>query len=305
MTITPKTALFRKRLEAKERLIVMGAGDALTARVAEDAGFDAIWASGLCISALSGLPDSGLLTMTELVAAAEAINRMTSLPVIADCDTGFGPPDAVARTARMLETRGVAGMCIEDKVVPKHNSFREGHQLADPYEFATRLHAALVARRDPDFLVIGRTEALIAGETVQHALERAAIYAAAGASAIVIHSKSPRADDVISFARAWREQSAVPSIAIPTTYHDATAQQLFDAGIQFVIYANQALRASVQAISGTLRRIAAEGTTHNVERDLLPLDDLFELTGLKLGEGRESAYAEAIRRREVLHGAGA
>ena len=82
---------------------MMGAGDALTARVAEDAGFDAIWASGLCISALSGLPDSGLLTMTELVAAAEAINRMTSLPVIADCDTGFGAPDAVARTARMLE----------------------------------------------------------------------------------------------------------------------------------------------------------------------------------------------------------
>ncbi len=295
-----KPELLQRRLAAGERLVVLGAGDALTAQIAEATGFDAVWASGLCISALSGLPDNGALTMTELANAAEAIDRRTALPVIADCDTGFGPPAIVARTARMLELRGVAGMCIEDKVFPKRNSFREGHQLADPYEFATRLHAALSERRDPGFLVIARTEALIAGESVTEALERAEIYATAGASAIVIHSKSKSADDVLTFARTWSQRSKVPSIAIPTTYHSATADQLFAAGIQLVIYANQALRASVRAVESTIRQIAAERTAHNVEHRLLPLDSLFELTGVERDEDRESVYADAIRRRHIL-----
>jgi phosphoenolpyruvate phosphomutase len=253
-----------------------GAYDALSAVLVEKAELEVIWASSLLVSASRGLPDISLLTMTDQLEAAARMARAVSIPVLADCDTGFGSAVNVAYMVQMYEAAGLAGVCIEDKAFPKTNSFVAGGQeLLGTDEFADKIACGVAARRDPDFVIVARVEALICGAGQAEALHRARAYAAAGADAILIHSKQREPDEVIAFVEAW--DGAVPIVVVPTTYYGWTLDEMVDRRIAMAIYANHSLRAAIAAVSATLSSIRDAGSSVPVEGDIASLDDLFAL----------------------------
>lgn len=273
-----KSALLRTQLRGPSPVRAIGAHDGLTAKLAERAGFEAVWASSLELSASHGVPDASLLSMTQYLDAAEVIDAAVGLPVLADCDTGFGGPLNVAHTVRRYERRGIAGICIEDKVFPKINSFAEGAQdLVTPEEFALKIKFGKEAQQDPDFVLVARTEALICGLTVDAALHRAWVYAAAGADAVLVHSKSERPDEVLEFGARW--DLSLPLVAVPTTYNTVHEQELYDAGYRVVIYANQGLRAAINGVSAMLSELARARRGQAVEDQIATLSEVFELQG--------------------------
>jgi phosphoenolpyruvate phosphomutase len=271
-----KAQQLRHRLLQPQVIRVAGAHDALSALVAEEVGFDAVWASGLAISAARGLPDMSLLTMTDYLQAANYINDVCSLPVIADCDTGFGNTVNVAYMVRQYEAAGIAAICIEDKVFPKRNSFYQAEQVLEDAEvFARKIEIAKQTQRTEDLVVIARTEAFIAGAGVEEALRRAHRYIDAGADAILMHSKSRYPDEVLTFLSQWELRA--PVVVVPTTYYAWHVTEAAKAGVSMVIYANQALRASVHSMKHALNRGLDAGSSFPIEEDIAPMRDIFRL----------------------------
>lgn len=276
-----KVARLRGLFESSELTQVVGVNDGLSGRLAEKHGFDALWASGFAISTAHGVPDASILTMTEYLTAANTVASVTSLPVIADCDTGFGSLEIVERMVREYERAGIAAVCIEDKLFPKRNSFTDDNVLLSAEEFSAKLGVAKRAQIDPGFMLIARVESLIAGLPLDDALERAECYQAAGADAILIHSKSSSADEVIAFAREWCGRSgALPLIAVPTTYYSVTKEELEAEGFSMVIYANHAMRAAWAAIDRTFKRIRADECTAGIEEALAPVAEVLRFSGI-------------------------
>jgi phosphoenolpyruvate phosphomutase len=274
--ISNKSALFRELLAGSGVVRLAGAHNGISARLVERSGFDAIWASGLEISTSYGVPDAGILTMSELLETARTMNETVGLPIIADCDTGFGEARNVEHMIRRYEAAGIAGVCIEDKQFPKLNSFAEGQQeLASISDFQAKIRAAKEAQKSRDFVLIARVEAFIAGRDVDDALARAYAYADAGADAILIHSKEKSPNQVFGFARSW--QGRLPVVVVPTTYFRSQLCDFEAAGIKVVIYANHAMRAAVKAMSETLAAIKISGSTECVEHKIAPVSELFEL----------------------------
>jgi phosphoenolpyruvate phosphomutase len=273
------SGVLRARLAGERVARFIGAHDGLTAVLVERAGFDGIWAGGLGICASAGVPDAGLLTMTELLAAASQIRQASRLPTIADVDSGFGDLNVIDRMTRLYESAGVDAVCIEDKQYPKRNSFRDGNVIEDPVRFARKLAVVKNAQRTDEFVVIARLESLIVGESVAEALERARLYRSAGADALVIHSRKKDDAEIAEFCRGWRAiDRETPVIAIPTTYYTSSGARLESLGINAVVYANQLIRASVQAMREVLGRIAADDSTAGAEDTIAPLSTLFDLT---------------------------
>jgi phosphoenolpyruvate phosphomutase len=272
-----KCARLRELLHAPGTARLVGARDALTARLVEEAGFDGVWVSGFELSAARALPDLGLLTMSECLDAAVHIGAATMLPLLADCDTGFGGAINLARTVRQYETAGVAGICVEDKILPKRNSYLGGDQaLEDPDVFAHRIEAAVRNRCDEDFTIIARCEALIAGQGMDEALRRAHRYVDAGADALLIHSKRRDPGEVVDFTRRWRGRA--PVVAVPTTYHRWSLAEAQEAGVSLIIYANQTLRACVLATRNVLSEIQLRGDASTAEESIAPVKEIFNLT---------------------------
>lgn len=290
------TTSLRSLLHSGRTALVAGVNDAVGAVLAERLGYDALWASGLGISTAWGEPDAGLLTMTEVLQASAVIARHRTIPVISDCDTGFGEVANVTRMVQEFEATGIASVCIEDKVFPKRNSFLdEGQRLADPFDFASRVSAAVEAKTDRDFMVIARVEALIAGLGISEAMLRATLYADAGSDAILIHSKEPGPGQVIEFAAAWKEQRpAVPLVVVPTTYPNITLDTLQGLEIAAVVYANQALRASVQAMKWALMVIKEKGSSAELESNIATVRDIFELTDTAQIERADQRHVERV-----------
>jgi phosphoenolpyruvate phosphomutase len=271
-----KSAAFRDLLSAPRVVRMVGAHDGLGARVGERAGFEAIWASGFELAASRGVPDSGIINMSDQLAASNLINLAVRVPVIADCDTGYGDEENAAYAVRCFEAAGIAGICIEDNVFPKINSFAPGEHRLEPAErFASKVAAAKAAQQSGSFVVMARVEALIAGLGVHEALLRAHMYADAGADAVVIHSKKSTARELAAVARRWH--SRVPLVAIPTTYYRATASDLAALGVKVVIYANHGLRTAVRAMLGTFREILETGSSATVEPRIAEMREVFEL----------------------------
>ncbi|PYH81525.1 Phosphoenolpyruvate/pyruvate domain-containing protein [Aspergillus uvarum CBS 121591] len=198
--------------------------------------------------------------MSETLEAAQRMAEAVTCPVVADCDNGFGNAINVMRTVTQCERAGLAEVCIEDNIFPKRRSFYEGVQreLTAPHEHALKIQSAVEARTDPDFVVIARTEAFIAGRTKDEALERARAYADAGADAVVVHSKSDSFEELRQFAAAWDRSSSCALVADPTTYEDTSAGELFAAGFRVVVFANQALRAAVRAMQDAMVALRRE-----------------------------------------------
>ena len=184
-----KNGILRKKLESNSIVKVGGAFDAMSAKLVETSGFDAIWAGSFAISATHALPDASILTMTEFFDAASSMASACEIPVIADCDTGYGGPSNVTHMVKKYENAGISSICIEDKIFPKQNSLLEGakNDLLSEKEFVAKILSAKQARNDKDFLIIARVEALISGAGMNEALKRATAYENAGADAILIH----------------------------------------------------------------------------------------------------------------------
>jgi len=279
-------------LSSHKLIRVMGAHNALSAKLVEESGFDAVWASGLEISTSYALPDANILSMTDFFNVASSMNEAVNIPVIADCDTGYGNSNNVIHLVKKYEAAEIAAVCIEDKLFPKVNSFIPGRQeLASIAEFVGKILAAKNAQNDPDFLVIARTEALIAGWGMEEALKRAHAYIDAGADAILIHSKSQIPDEIFEFVDKWNNRA--PLVVVPTKYYKVTAEELQEKRISMVIYANHGIRASIRAMSEVFSSVYNSGNTAAVEEKIATLDEVFELQGMSQMKESELKYSLA------------
>jgi phosphoenolpyruvate phosphomutase len=280
-----KRTRLQQLLAAPEAAVAVGAHDALTAKLVGQYGFDAVWVSGFGVATMAhALPDLNLITMSEALEAAIRIDRATELPVIADCDNGFGALANVVRTLREYEAAGISGICIEDNAFPKRNSLyagESGRDLVPRREQARRLRAAKRAQQSDDFVLIARVESLIAGLGVDDACERAESYLDAGADALLVHSKDKTLRQIESFLERWRGRSTVPLVAVPTLFPSFTVEELHARGFQLVILANQPMRAAVRAIEETLETLARERKAGAVDRSIAEVDHVFELVGTK------------------------
>ncbi|MFB7178767.1 isocitrate lyase/phosphoenolpyruvate mutase family protein [Streptomyces sp. NPDC056257] len=286
-TTDPRAFVLREAFEDKRLIRVAGAHDGMSARLAEEAGFNAVWASGLEISAAHGLPDVSLLGMSEYLAGAAAMHNAVSVPVVADCDTGFGGNLNAAFTMMRYEAAGIAGVCIEDKIFPKRNSFLEaGQELLDADEFGRKLEAAKSAQTRSETVLIARTEAFICGLGLDEALRRCHSYVDAGADAVLVHSKKADSSEIVSFMKEWDHRA--PVVVVPTTYSTFSAEEARAAGISMVIYANQGMRSMVKAVRDTWATVMADGSTVAVEPHIATVKDIFALSGIDqwLGEDR-------------------
>jgi phosphoenolpyruvate phosphomutase len=254
---------------------LMGAHDALGAIVAERAGFDGIWASGLELAASRGVPDAGVIAMADQLAAASSMTAAVSVPVLADCDTGYGD---VGGTVRAFEAAGVGGVCVEDKRWPKLNSFAEGPQDLVPIEeFARAIAEAKAMQRTERFVLVARTEALVAGHGPREALARARAYADAGADAVLLHSKERHPDALFDVIGGWDRPAAL--VVVPTTYYTTTAAELERLGVRVVIYANQGLRSALRAMERTCAEILRTGSSSSVEAQIASVASVLDVSG--------------------------
>lgn len=285
-----RAAALRRMLTSPDVEFLMEAHNGLSARIAEEAGFSGIWGSGLAISAALGVRDSNEASWTQVLDVVEFMADATTVPILLDGDTGYGNFNNARRLVRKLEQRGVAGVCIEDKTFPKTNSFLNGEAqpLADVAEFCGKVRAAKDSRTDEDFCVVARVEALIAGWGMDEALRRADAYAAAGADAVLVHSKRSDASEIEEFMRRW--DGAAPIVIVPTMYH-ATPLHVFEqCGVSLVIWANQLLRASVAALQQTAAMIAADRGLWRVEDDIVSVKEIFRLQDVDELADAEARY---------------
>ncbi|NML47391.1 phosphonopyruvate hydrolase [Ramlibacter sp. G-1-2-2] len=282
----------RHKLSGSELLHVMATHSPLSARLAEEAGFDALWASGFELSALYGVPDASFVSMTQHLDMTRAIAAQVRLPIVADIDTGFGNANNVFHAIREYERAGAAAVVIEDKSFPKVTSLVAGgrQDLVRIEEFQGKIEAALAARRSADFLVIARCEALIAGLGQQEALARCQAYERAGADLLLIHSKSRTPDEIEAFVRAWNGK--LPLVIVPTSYPELDAQRIAALGgkVRMVIYGNHAIRAATAAMADTFRRIRADGGALGVQAGIAPVEEIFRLQGMEDFKRLEKKY---------------
>jgi phosphoenolpyruvate phosphomutase len=269
----------------------VGAHDALSAKLIQLAGFDAIWASGFAISAsLKCIPDASFITSSEQLDVERNMAEAITIPIIADVDTGYGNALNVMRTVNEQERAGVAAISIEDNVYPKRCSFYAGvrRELIPIEEHCGKIRAAKAAQTIPDFVVIARTEALIAGWGQEEALKRAEAYAQAGADAVLIHSKSPTFDELKTVAKAW--SGRVPLVVVPTIFDGVTTAELEDAGFKIVIYANQMVRASIRAMQETLDVIKKDTRPGSVNDRIVKLKEVYDIVGVPQMEQDERRF---------------
>ena len=272
-----KSDILRKSLESKPILKIGGAFDAMSAKLVELHGFDAVWAGSFAISATHAVPDASILTMTEFFNVASNMSQTCKIPIIADCDTGYGGPNNIRHLVKKYESAGIAGISIEDKTFPKQNSLLENGQndLISEKEFVAKIISANEAKIDKNFMVIARIEALISGADMSEALKRATSYEKAGADAILIHSKKKTPEEIFEFTELW--DGTLPIIAIPTTYGSVKIDELVSHKIKMVIYANQTLRAAHASMSRTLKQMINSNSLNEVTEEISSMSDIFEL----------------------------
>jgi phosphoenolpyruvate phosphomutase len=276
---TRPTTLLKGLLTSPSTELLVEAHNGLSARLVQEAGLSGIWASGLAISAAMGVRDANEASWTQVVDVVDFMSDAVDVPILLDADTGFGNFNNVRRLVHKAEQTGIAGICIEDKLFPKTNSFiGERQPLADTDEFAGKIRAAKDSQADPDFVVVARVEALISGWDMDEALRRAWAYREAGADAILIHSKASTAAQVVDFAHRW--QGASPVVIVPTTYSDTPLEVYEDAGIGLVIWANHLLRASIVAMREVTETIARCGSPLPLADRLAPVSEVFRLQGV-------------------------
>ncbi|KAB1655633.1 methylisocitrate lyase [Pseudoclavibacter chungangensis] len=273
-TPAEKRAAFRERLDSGELLRLPGAFNPLSARLIERKGFDGVYISGAVLAADLGLPDIGLTTLSEVAGRGRQIARVTELPAIIDADTGFGEPMNVARTVQEIEDAGLAGLHIEDQVNPKRCGHLDGKQVVDAETATKRIRAAVDARRDPNLLVMARTD-IRAAEGLDAATDRAKALVDAGADAIF-----PEAMRTLDEFAAMRAAVDVPLLANMTEFGKSelfSVQQLADVGMNIVIWPVSMLRISMGATGRALDELNEVGHLTGKLDEMQHRADLYDL----------------------------
>ena len=269
-----KRAALRADLASGRLLRFPGAFNPLSAKMIQNKGFEGVYVSGAVLSADLGLPDIGLTTLTEVAGRSAQIARMTSLPTIVDADTGFGEPMNVARTVQTIEDAGLSGLHIEDQVNPKRCGHLDGKQVVDEDTALKRIRAAVDARRDPNFLVMARTD-IRAVDGLAAAVDRAKKLADAGADAIF-----PEAMASLAEFEAIRAAVDVPLLANMTEFGKSelfTVTQLADVGMNIVIFPVSLLRLAMGAAERGLDTIISEGSLTSQLPQMQHRADLYDL----------------------------
>jgi methylisocitrate lyase len=264
-----------RELIAKGMVMLPGVPNAATARQVERAGFDAVYISGAGMAnATAGVPDIGLLTLTEVVQLAGYVANAVAIPAIVDADTGFGGAENVARTVRELERAGLAGCHIEDQEFPKRCGHLAGKDLVDVDEMVGKIRAALEARRDPDFLIVARADGRSV-EDFDSTVKRARSYVGAGADAIFPEALQG-ADEFRDFAKEIK----APLLANMTEFGKSpllSIQELSDFGYRMVIFPMSAFRVSMKASEEFLRDLKERGTQSDWIKKMQTRKELYEL----------------------------
>ena len=288
ITAQDRTQQFKRLVELKPIVRVLEAHNGLSALVAEGAKlttddqvkeFDAIWESSLTDSASKGKPDTEVVDFTSRIQTIEQILEVTTKPLIVDGDTG-GPINHFVFMVRTLERLGISAIIIEDKIFPKQNSLLKGvAQIQEvPELFAQKIKAGKKTQITNDFMVIARIESLIAGKSINDAIERAKTYIDAGADGIMIHSKNKGPEEILEFCKRYNKlEYQVPLIAVPTTYNSISEKELREAGVSVVIYANHLLRSSYLAMKRVAEIILTEEKAQGAEIFCSPVKKLFEI----------------------------
>ena len=281
----------RDKVGRGELATLMAAHNPLSARLAEEAGFDGIWASGFELSAAYGVPDASLLSFTQHLDMTRAIIEQVGLPMVADLDTGYGNAINVGHVVGAYARAGSAAVVIEDKTFPKDTSLLAGArlELIRIAEFQGKIEAARAAAEGHDLLVIARTEALIADLGMEEALRRGAAYAEAGADLLLIHSKKKTPDEIVAFAEGW--PGTIPLTIVPTAYPDLTEAKARALGkIGIMIYANHAVRAAVTAMREVFAAIRRDGGIHQVDKRIVTVEEIFELQRVPAMKAAEKRF---------------
>jgi len=215
--------------------------------------------------------------MTDFLRVAENMVDACNIPVIADCDTGFGGPANVSHAVKKYEKAGIAGISMEDKIFPKQNSLLENskQELLSEKDFVAKIIAARESKIEENFMIIARTEALIAEKGMDEAIRRARAYEDAGADAILIHSKKNTPDEIFEFSKQWK--GGIPLVVVPTSYPSVKLNELISHKIKIVIYANQSLRVAHNIISKLLKEIIQKESLDEVKIDMSSMNDIFKL----------------------------
>ena len=295
----PRAGSLRGQLDRPEPTILMEAHNGLSAKLAAEAGFTALWASGLSIAAALGVRDNNEASWTQVLEVLEFMSDATDLPILLDGDTGYGNFNNVRRLVRKLEQRNISGVCLEDKLYPKTNSFIAGEKqaLAEIDEFCGKLRAAKDTQADPDFVVVARTEAFIAGWGLDEALLRATAYAENGADAILVHSKRSDSREIMAFMSKWDNQ--VPIVIVPTKYPAEPLASFVDAGVTNFIFANQSLRTVVAALERNLRILHDTQDLMSVENEIASVSEVFRLQDVQELQQSEERYLPTANKPQV------
>jgi phosphoenolpyruvate phosphomutase len=291
--VPTRSAKLRQMLRSAELEFLMEAHNGLSARIVREAGFSGIWASGLSIAAQLGVRDNNEASWTQVVDVLEFMADASDLPILLDGDTGYGNFNNMRRLVRKLEQRDIAGVCIEDKQFPKTNSFLNGERqpLASIQEFAGKIAAGKDTQTDPNFSIVARVEALIAGWGMDEALRRAEAYRLAGADAILIHSKLSKPDEILTFAREWARRA--PLVIVPTRYYSAPTEVFREAGISVVIWANHMVRSATSAMQAVAQEIYESQSLINVEERIVSVNEIFRLQDVDEYSAAERLYLAA------------
>ncbi len=272
------------------------AHNGLSARIVEEAGFKGIWASGLTLSGSMGVRDNNEASWTQVLELVEFMSDATRVPILLDGDTGYGNFNNLRRLVSKLESRHVAGVCIEDKLFPKTNSFIDGERqgLAELDEFCGKIKAGKDTQRDDDFVIVARTEALIVGAGLKEALNRADAYRLAGADAILVHSKKRGPDEIEAFMQEWGNRH--PIVIVPTTYHSTPTSRFAELGISTIIWANHILRSAISVMRKTAEDIFTMQSVAAQEGRIAPVSEIFRLQNADELRQAEEIYLPGERR---------
>lgn len=288
-----KTTQLKNMITSSNLEFLMEAHNGLSAKIVEEAGFKGIWGSGLSISASLGVRDNNEASWTQVLEVLEFMSDATKIPILLDGDTGYGNFNNMRRLVHKLEQRDVAGVCIEDKLFPKTNSFISGETqpLANVEEFSGKIKAAKDAQLDEDFVVVARVEAFIAGWDLGEALRRAEAYRLAGADAVLIHSKKSNPSDIESFMKEWGNRH--PVIIVPTKYYSTPTDYFRDLKISTVIWANHNIRTAIASMQRTTKQIFQDESLINVEDNVASVSEVFRIQGADELKNAEKKYLPA------------
>ena len=279
-TITKKTSQFRSLLNSPKLEFLLEAHNGISAKIAEESGFKGLWAGGLAIAAQYGVRDSNEASWTQVLEVLEFMSDATSIPIMLDGDTGYGNFNNVRRLVQKLEQRGIAAVCIEDKLYPKTNSFIDGNkqELANIDEFCSRIKAGKDAQKDDEFSIITRVEAFIAGWGLGEAVKRAEAYHEAGSDGILIHSAKSEPSEIIAFKNEWGDR--LPVIIVPTKYYSTPTEIFSQVGISIAIWANHMIRSSIESMQQTAASIIQKKSVVALEDKIASVSEIFRLQGV-------------------------